>query len=70
MYLSQKPVDKHRLVLPKAINPEDALDVIGGVPRGIKDDDSVSSHQVYSQGTCFSGYDKQAASRTEKSCKI
>lgn len=69
-YLSQKPVHKHRLVLPKAINPEDALDVIGGVPRGIKDDDSVSSHQVYSQRTCFGGYDKEAASGTQKSCKI
>lgn len=69
-YLSQEPVHKHRFVLPKAVNPENTLDVIRWVPRSIKDDDPVSSHEINSEGTCFSGYNKQAASGTEKSHNI
>lgn len=69
-YLSQKPVHKHRFVLPEAVHPENTLDVVRRVPRGIKDDYSIGSHEINSEGTRFSGYNKQAASGTERSWKI
>lgn len=69
-YLSQKPVHKHRFVLPKAVNPENTLDIIRWVPRSVKDDYSISSHKINSKGACFSGDNKQAASGTEKSCNL
>ena len=45
-HLGKESVDKDSLELAKAVDSEDTLDVIGGVPRGIKDDDPVGCHQV------------------------
>lgn len=33
-------------MLSEPVHPEDTLDIIGGVPRGVKDDDPVGSNQV------------------------
>lgn len=45
-HLGEEPVHKYSLVLSEAVDPKDTLDIIGGVPRGVKDDDPVGSHQV------------------------
>lgn len=49
-HLGQEPVHIDRLKLAKTVNPEDTLDVIGGVPGGVEDDDSVGCHQVDAKG--------------------
>lgn len=51
-HLSQKPVDVHGPVLAKAVDAEDALDVVRWVPGGIEDDDPVGRHQVDAQRAC------------------
>lgn len=33
-------------MLSEPVDPEDTLDIVGGVPRGVKDDDPVGSNQV------------------------
>lgn len=45
-HLGQEPVHIDGLKLPKAVDPEDTLNVVGGVPGGVEDDDPVGSHQV------------------------
>lgn len=49
-HLSKEPVDIDGLNLPKAVHSEDTLDVVGGVPGGIEDDDPVGCHQVDAKG--------------------
>lgn len=43
-HLGQEPVHIDGLNLTKAIDPEDTLDVIGRIPRGIENDDPVGCH--------------------------
>lgn len=45
-HLGKEPIHKNSFMLSKAVDPEDTLDIIGGVPRGVKDDDPVGSNQV------------------------
>ena len=45
-YLSNKPIYKYCPLLAKAVDPEDGLDVVAGVPVGVEDDDSVGCDQV------------------------
>ena len=45
-HLGEEPIHKNSFVLSETVDPEDALDIIGGVPRGVKDDDPVGSNQV------------------------
>lgn len=68
-YLSQEPVHKHWFVLPKTINSEDTLDIIWWIPRGIKNNYSISSYQIYSKGPCFCWDNKQTASVKKKKSK-
>lgn len=43
-HLRQEPVHIDCPDLAKAVDPEDTLDVVGGVPGGVKDDHPVSGH--------------------------
>lgn len=47
--LGQETVYEDSLELSKSVHPEDALDVVGRVPGGVKYDDPVSCHQVDAQ---------------------
>lgn len=46
LHLGKEPVDVDSLKLPKAVNPEDTLDVVGWIPGGVEDDDPICCHQV------------------------
>lgn len=61
-HLGEEPVHKHSLVLSKPVDPEDALNIIGGVPRGVKDDHPVSSNQVDPQRAGPGWNEKQTTS--------
>lgn len=58
-HLRKEPVDVDRFDLAKAIHPEDTLDVVRGIPGGIKNDDPVGGHQVDAERTGSGGYKKQ-----------
>ena len=60
--LGKEPVDVHRLCLPEPEHPEDALDIVRGVPRGVKDDDPVGRHQVDPQTAGLGGDQEQTHS--------
>ncbi|KAG7244912.1 hypothetical protein INR49_024309 [Caranx melampygus] len=45
-HLGKEPVDVDSLELAKAVHSEDTLDVVGGVPRCIEDNDPIGCHQV------------------------
>ena len=47
--LGQETVYEDSLELSKSVHPEDALDVVGRVPGGVKYDDPVRPHQVDAQ---------------------
>lgn len=49
-------------MLSKPVDPEDTLDIIGRVPRGIKDDDPVGSNQVDPQRASPRGNEEQTTS--------
>lgn len=53
-HLGEEPVHKDGLVLSEPVDPEDTLNIVGGVPRGVEDDDPVGGHQVDPQraGPC------------------
>lgn len=61
-HLRQESVDIDCLILAKAVYPEDTLDVIGGVPGGVKDNDPVGCHQVDAKGPSSGGDEEQATS--------
>lgn len=65
-HLGEEPVDVHRFDLTEAINSEDTLDVVRGVPGGVKDDDPVGSHQIDAEWTSSRRYEKQTASVGER----
>lgn len=49
MHLCKKPVHKDWLGLPEPVGPEHSLQVMGGVPTGIKYDHSVGCYEVDTQ---------------------
>ena len=57
-YLGQESVDEDGLNLTKAVDPEDTLDVIRGIPGGVEDDDTVGCHQVDAEGASSSWNEK------------
>lgn len=61
-HLRQKPVDVDSLKLAKAVDPEDTLNVVGGVPGGVEDDDPVGSHQVDAERASSSRNEEQTTS--------
>lgn len=69
-YLSQEAVHKHLFLLTEAVHPVDALYVVGWIPRGIEDDDSVCGHEVDAErpGSCRD--EKQAASEDKGQCGL
>lgn len=61
-YLGQESVDKDGFNLTKAVDPKDTLDVIGGIPGGVEDDDPVSCHKVDAKGASASWNEEQTTS--------
>lgn len=49
-HLSQEAVNVHRLELAKAVHSVDALDVVGGIPRSVKDHHPAGTDEVDAQG--------------------
>ncbi len=45
-YKSQEPIYKNRFGLPKAVGPEDGLQIVRGVPASVKDHHSIGGHQI------------------------
>lgn len=64
IYLSQEAVYKHRFELTEAVHSVYALDVVGRIPRSIKDDNSVSRHEVDAQRSRFCWNEKEASTET------
>ena len=61
-YLGQEAVDEDRLGLAEAVHSEDTLDVVGGVPGRVEDDDPVGGDQVDAQGAGPCGDEEQTTS--------
>lgn len=61
-HLGQEPVHIDSLKLAKAVDPEDTLDVVGGVPGGVEDDDPVGCHQVDAKRASSCGNEEQTTS--------
>ena len=57
--LCQEPIDVHWLCLPETEHPEDALDIVGGIPGGVEDDDAVGSHQVDPESAGLGGDEEE-----------
>ena len=57
--LCQEPIDVHWLCLPETEHPEDALDIVGGIPGGVEDDDTVGGHQVDPQPSSLGGDEEE-----------
>lgn len=64
-YLSQEAVHEHLFQLTEAVHPVYALYVIWGIPRGIKDDDPVSSNQINAKWTGSRRDEKQSATKNK-----
>lgn len=70
IYLGQKTVHSYSFFLPKAIDSEDALDVIWRIPASVKHHDSVCSNQIDSQRPRTSGDQKQPPPDTEETPRV
>lgn len=70
VYLGQKTVHIYCFFLPKAIDSEDALDVIWWIPASVKHHDPVCSDQIDSQRPRTSGDQKQPSSETEETARV
>mmetsp|Transcript_2648 Transcript_2648/g.3610 ORF Transcript_2648/g.3610 Transcript_2648/m.3610 type:complete len:239 (-) Transcript_2648:706-1422(-) len=53
--LGNKTVHHHAFLLPVPIGPEDGLEVVGGVPRDVKDDHPGGAHHVDAKTACLGG---------------
>ena len=58
-YLCQQTVNKDRFGLAESVRAEYRLQVVGGVPAGIKNDNPVGSDEIDSQRSCLGGDEEQ-----------
>lgn len=64
-HLSQEAVNVHLLELAKAVDSVDALDVVGGIPRGVKHHHPVGTDEVDAQAAGSRRDEKQSAAETD-----